>query len=143
MMPPTISRRSLLATAISGPVTWLVNVPFFVHVGRVYSIPGYNELFALCSDLRCPQTIGKACLLALPMSENTRSSLARAILADVELARRNRSASDVLGQAISERSRTDFRDGRVVTVDGWILSLTETRVYALAALLREAHVHVV
>jgi len=44
----------------------------------------------------------------------------------------------MLAQAIKERSRTDFRDGRVVTVDGWILSLTETRVYALAALLNDS-----
>jgi hypothetical protein len=38
-------------------------------------------------------------------------------------------------QAIRERSRVDFRVGKIVTVDGWMLSLTETRVYALAALL--------
>lgn len=141
-MPRTISRRRLVATAISGSVAGLYVLFFAAHVGRVYQIPRYSELFALCSDLRCPQTIGKACLLALPASETARSSLARAILADVELAGRNCSVSNVLGEAISERSRSDFRDGRVITVDGWIFSLTETRVYALAALLAEAHVHV-
>ena len=133
------SRRSLVATAISGTVAWLGEHLSFLTIdaGGAY----HSELIALCSDLRCPGTVGKACLLAFSASESTRSSLARAILADVDRARRNRSASAVLAQAISERSRTDFRDGRVVTVDGWVLSLTETRVYALAALLREAHVH--
>jgi hypothetical protein len=138
MISWTISRRSLVATAISGTAAWLGPYLSFLttDVGRAY----HDELIALCSNLRCPWTVGKACLLALPVVESTRSSLARTILTDVKLARRNHSPSDVFAQAISERSRTDFRDGRVVTVDGWVLSVTETRVYALSALLREAHV---
>jgi len=140
MTPQTISRRSLFATAISGTVAWLGDYlsSVLTGAGPVY----YSELVALCLSLRCPGTVGKACLLAFPASESTQSSLGRAILADVELARRSRSVSDVLAQIIGEQSRTDFRDGRVVNVDGWILSLTETRVYALAALLVEGHVHV-
>ena len=125
MIPRTISRRSLVATAIGGTVAWLGEYLSLLTTGAGCAY--HSELIALCSDLRCPETVGKACLLALPASESTRSSLARTILADVDLARRNRSASAVLAQAISERSRTDFRDGRVVTVDGWVLSLTETR----------------
>ena len=39
-----------------------------------------------------------------------------------------------LAQAIRQRNRDDFATGRIVTIDGWMLSLTETRVYALAAL---------
>lgn len=144
MMPPTISRRGLLAVASTGAMACL---SAFLSLFRGYSEGTSSgtdsDLVALCSDLCCPRTVGKACLLALPASESTRSSLARAILADLRLAQRNHSPSDVFAQAISERSRTDFRGGRVVTVDGWILSLTETRIYALAALLREAHVHVV
>ena len=144
MMPRTISRRSLIATAISGAVAWLGGYVSFLaaHAGCKYSIAGYSELIAVCSDLRCPRTIGKACLLALPAPESTRSSLARTILADVRSVGQNRSLPAVLAQAIRERSRADFREGRVVTVDGWILSLTETRVYALAALLPEPRVPV-
>ena len=82
MIPRTISRRSLVATAISGTVAWLGEYLSFLttDAGCAY----HSELIALCSDLRCPGTVGKACLLALPASESTRSSLARAILADVE-----------------------------------------------------------
>ena len=142
MMLRIISRRSLISTAISGAVAWLGGyVPYLTaHAGCVYSIPGYSELIALCSDLRCPRAIGKACLLALPAPESTRSSLARAILADARTAGQNRSSPDVLAQVVRDRSRADFRAGRVVTVDGWILSLTETRIYALAALLPEPRV---
>ena len=138
MIPRTITRRSLVATAISGSGVRLGGYLSLLTAGAGCAYHG--ELIALCSDLRCPKTVGKACLLAFSASESTRLSLARAILADVALARRNRSDSAVLAQAISERSRTDFRDGRVVTVDGWVLSLTETRVYALAALLPAPHV---
>ena len=140
MISWTISRRSLVATAISGTAARLGEYlsSLTTDAGRAY----HGELIALCSDLRCPWTVGQACLLALPVVESTQSSLARTILADVRLARRNHSPSDGFAQAINERSQTDFRDGRVMTVDGWVLSLTETRIYALTALLREAHVHV-
>ena len=85
MMPRPISRRSLVAAAIGGAAAWLGGYVSFlaVRAGRPYSVSGYRELYALCSDLRCPRTIGKACLLALPATEGTRSSLARTILSDV------------------------------------------------------------
>ena len=142
MMPRTISRRSLIATAISGAVAWLGgHVSFLAARARcTYSKAGYSELIAMCSDLRCPRMIGKACLLALPAPESTRTSLTRTILADVRAVGQSHSLRIVLAQAIRERSRADFREGKVVTVDGWILSLTETRVYALAALLPEPEV---
>ena len=39
-----------------------------------------------------------------------------------------------LRRAISRQVRDDFEQGRVAEVDGWILSLTEARLCALAAL---------
>jgi hypothetical protein len=136
MTPRTISRRCLIATAISGSAAWLGG--HTVRGGPTYSV---SELIALCWDLCCPRTIGIACLLALPAPERTRPFLARAVLADVRPTGGNHPQPDMLARAISELSRTDFRDGRVVSVDGWVLSLTETRVYALAALLAEPRVH--
>ena len=35
---------------------------------------------------------------------------------------------------LSSRVRDDFGAGRVLLVDGWVLSETEARIYALAAL---------
>ena len=37
-------------------------------------------------------------------------------------------------RAISEQMREDFAHGRLVDVDGWVLSATEARLYGLAAL---------
>ena len=61
------SRRSLVATAISGTVAWLGEHLSFLttDAGRAY----HSELIALCSDLRCPWTVGKACLLAFQWSK--------------------------------------------------------------------------
>ena len=83
------SRRSLVATAISGTVAWLGEHLSFLttDAGRAY----HGELIALCSDLRCPWNRRQSLPARIPASESTRLSLARAILADVGLARRNHS----------------------------------------------------
>ena len=143
-MPPIMSRRSLVAAAISGVGAWLGNYVLFLTVcaGSTYSQSWYSELVILCSNLRCQETIGKACLRALPASESTYLSLARIIVDDVRFAGQNHRPPYLLAQAIRQRSRDDFREGRVATVDGWILSLTETRVYALAALLPKPYVSI-
>lgn len=137
-MSPTISRRSLLAVASTGAVA---SVGESLAFGWDYSEPKSwatdNDLIALCLDLGCPTTIGKACLLALPPSERGRSSLSSAIRDDAAALRHGRPSPGTLAQSIRERTRADFREGRVLTVNGWILGLTETRLYALAALLPE------
>lgn len=134
-----ISRRSLVVSAIGGALAWVLGYPSFIaaHGDRADSVLGYRELITLCTNLRCPRTIGSACLLALPATERTRFSLSQTILADVKATAGNHRSPRVFAQAIMERSRTDFRDGRAVTVSGWVLSLTEARVYALATLLAE------
>lgn len=44
----------------------------------------------------------------------------------------NHHTSHSLAQAIRRQSREDFRTGQIVKVDGWMLSLTEARLYALS-----------
>ena len=136
MILPPVSRRSMLGTAIRGAGALLGSHVSLVTAQANYSVARHTELIALCSDLRCPGRISEACLLALSPTESRPSSLVRAILADIE--RPVRSATNELAHALMERSRADFRERRVVSVDGWILSLTETRLYALAGLLFDA-----
>jgi hypothetical protein len=112
-------------------------VPFLAaRGGRVRATAGHDGLAALCSDLRCPGALGKSCLRALPAVGTSPEQLERLILADMPEAG-NRSAMG-LRHYLRAQSRRDFRDGRIVTVGGWMLSLTETRLYALAALLTNA-----
>ena len=141
MLRAMLSRRGLIATAIGGAAAWLGHVSFLASLGRrAGSMSDDRALAELCADLGYPDTIGKACLAALPATEASRASLARAILEDVRSAGAAGAPARPLAQAIRDRSREDFRDGRIVTVDGWMLSLTETRVYALAALLPQQRV---
>jgi hypothetical protein len=129
-------RRGLIATAIGGGVAWISGNAALLAVGgrRRRSAISPGGLAALFSELCYSGIIGNACLEALPVTENSRDALTRAILGDMWEVDRGYSSARALARSIMERSRNDFRDGRVVSVDGWMLSLTETRVYALAAL---------
>jgi hypothetical protein len=125
----------LLATAIGGGAAWLIGgVSFPVNFrGQVASMSGSRTFAAFLAGLGYSRTIGEACLKALPAVEASKGCLTRAIFGD--MLDGGGGCWSALAQAIRERSRDDFRDGRIVTVDGWMLSLTETRLYALAALL--------
>jgi hypothetical protein len=46
-------------------------------------------------------------------------------------------SKEALRHRIANQVRLDFAQGAVVSVDGWLLSLTEARVYALVALNSE------
>jgi hypothetical protein len=89
-------------------------------------------LLSLFGDLKSASAIGSACLNYLPTS--TAEQLANEILAiascDAE-AMKNREA---LRRQIINRVRGDFAKGAIISVDGWLLSLTEARVYALVTL---------
>lgn len=93
-------------------------------------------LAAFCSALPCSDAIGEACLRALPVSEASPEELAWLILADLSTSACGGVTSVVaLRRSLKERSQGDFGRGRIVNVDGWMLSLTETRIYAFSALL--------
>jgi hypothetical protein len=132
-----LRRRSLIAAAMAGGAAWLGgHLPLLATSGDRGSLAGDPEaLLAWCSRLSQPQTLGKACLEALPAIETSIAGLTRLVLDGVEAADGDRRSARALAQAVRDRSRDDFREGRIVNVDGWMLSLTETRVYALAGLL--------
>lgn len=136
-----LNRRCLFVTASGAGAAWLGAHRWsaIASRGRSRSMVGVEMVAAACSGWRYPETIGKACLAALPAVEASKVSLARMLLGDVQAAGGDCSSARALAQAIRELSRDDFRCGRIVTVDGWMLSLTETRVYALAALLPQSH----
>ena len=97
---------------------------------------GLGALAALCSELRCPGRIAEACLRALPPADASPQKLTQLILAGLPFAA---DASPL--SVVREQSRVEFRDNKIIAVEGWILSVTETRVYALTALLSETKRH--
>lgn len=136
-MSPTISRRNLLAVASTGAMGCVGEFLSFIRDSKPKSRETESDLIALCSELGCPQPIGKACLLALPPSERVLSSLSSALRGHNSASGQGCPSPSALAQSISERSRADFQEGRVLSVNGWILALTEVRLYSLAALVPE------
>jgi hypothetical protein len=132
-----LNRRGLIAAASSAGAAWLSGYLWFLVAsrGRSRSMLDDDTFATLCSGWQYSKMIGKACLAALPTMEPSKGSLTRMILGDVKAAGMDFLSASALAYAIRELSRDDFRCGRIVTVDGWMLSLTETRAYALAALL--------
>jgi hypothetical protein len=75
----------LVATASSGGAAWISRHATFPVAcgGRIRSMISSDRLVALCSELSYTETIGDACLKALPAIEKSKESLTRAILGDM------------------------------------------------------------
>jgi hypothetical protein len=155
---PAVSRRRLLLAATIGSAFAAAAAAFGQRVGRppaggdAGAAAGFDDaaLFAFCTAAAAAaaagssggrRRIGEACLRALPAAERSAGRLSQLILDDLAARRADSGPPsppppppDALRQAISERSRSDFCDGRIISVDGWLFSLTEARVYAFAAL---------
>jgi hypothetical protein len=136
-----LRRRSLIATAISGGAIWLGGCVPLLEASRDQAALTSDSggLLAWCSRSSFPQALGKACLEALPAIETSIAGLTRLILDGMWATGGDHWSTRALAQTVRERSRTDFSEGRIVNVDGWMLSLTETRIYALGALLSQPH----
>ena len=135
-----LSRRNLMGGIGGAGVVWLGARAWLPagSGGRALAPHGCGALFAVCSELCCPDVIGLACLRALSADSGSIEKLAQLILRDLSAAGADCLSASALRRAVKVRSSNDFHDGRIATVDGWLLSLTETRVYALAMLLAAA-----
>lgn len=127
-----LHRRTLIGIAAGGVTAWLGM--------RGASLGGHRQseyaaLAALCTALNCPEEVCTACRAALLQTQRSAAALVRELTADLRIASGGRSPKRDLAQAARRQSREDFLAGRVVAVDGWMLSLTEVRLYALAGLL--------
>lgn len=131
MPRPLPSRRDLIAAAALLAIPAARATPGH----RIAALPGCGILAGLCAELNCPESIRRACLRALPAGEAAPARLAAALLGGPAPAGADRTAAAALRHRVRELSRQDFASGRIAQVDGWMLSLTETRLYALSALL--------
>jgi hypothetical protein len=125
------SRRDLIAATLAVGLYPQGRAP-----ADVATEPWHAALAAVCGNLPPVAAIGRACRRALPPAVGTPERLTGLILTDLPAA--NRGSAPALAETLRARSRLDFRRGRIVSVDGWMLSLTEVRLYALAGLLRQS-----
>ena len=97
--------------------------------------PRYDALVALCLELSCPRKLGDACIGALSPPEISSERLLEKILASLPKCAGNCRTASSLRPFVRDLVRDDFRRNNTVVVNGWIFSLTETRIYAFASSL--------
>jgi hypothetical protein len=128
---PLTRRRFLLLGAVTGAGLGLLRLPFRPDLTE----PAEQRLARLFAHLDSAQTVGQEYLSAVPAEAGARTL--------VELVTRgmpNRSGmlraatEDELRAFFALRVSEDFARQRTVDLSGWILSLTEARLCALAAL---------
>jgi hypothetical protein len=97
-------------------------------------VTAHSALVTLLENPRDAYAIGLAYLRILSPDERSADYLVKETLTSVSLATRTPRGLRMIGRLVNQRMRRDFAEGAVVAVDRWILSVTEARLYALAAL---------
>jgi hypothetical protein len=139
-----LSRRGflLLAGSVGGAVLGLRGQLWFASVWGEQETSLHSRLIALFKHQQSARVIGNAYLRQHP-EEAALSLLLKNVIAATPAdgfgrgfdADRLRTADEgELREAIERRVRQDFAGDSVVKVDGWILSVTEARLCALAAM---------
>jgi hypothetical protein len=99
--------------------------------------PNGSLLYTLFPDLRHANALSRACLRFFPTTVSPDRLYASIVPAD-RAAIKNATAIAELRRSIRRRVRRDFDVDDIVQVDGWMLSITELRLYALAGLIAPA-----
>ncbi len=133
-----ISRRDVLKRLAVGGL--LAHVPAFPAWASAPArgAPLAKRLAGLFSNLDSAAEVGRR-YLALG-AEPANTSLLAARVAGGRAAYLRLCAADGRGlrTLLAQQQRRDFASGRTVSIDGWVLSLTEARLCAIAALVRSS-----
>jgi hypothetical protein len=129
--PRRLSRRTvnaLLASAVAWPRSAAVE-PALRHPKSLQS-----EFLSLFGNPKNAHAIGALCLKSLPLDQSSPQQLMDAVLAAAACDTETMKTNQAVGRRIANQVRREFARGTVIRVDGWLLSLTEARLYALVAL---------
>lgn len=130
------SRRETLAGGMLSAIA--ASGAGWVAAGAAMSAtPNSSLLFTLFPDLRHARTLSRACLRFFPTTVSADRLCAWIVPADRSDIEK---AATIAGlrHSIRQRVRRDFDVGDTVQVNGWVLSITELRLYAAAALIAPA-----
>jgi hypothetical protein len=132
--PGGLSRRSVNAFLASA-VVWPCNrAGSQLAPNQPEPLTPQHMLLSLFGNPRSASEIGAACLKSLPPDQNSRQQLTNTILGAAGCDIETMKARQAVKRRIANQVRYDFAEGIVISVDGWLLSLTEARLYALVAL---------
>lgn len=138
MSDTTIDRRKFISNLFSLGGIAVLSTPqrslAWVSTQAGLNRPGL-PLTQLIRQQESARVIGRAYLEAVP-AEGNALQLSDTLLESLNLNTENAAAlaPEQLHQRLLERVRADFRDGRTIKLQGWILSRTEARLMALIAL---------
>lgn len=127
-----LSRRVVVGFLASAAV-WPV-VPPMVSLQTSLSTSLQCMLLSFFGNLRGVRKIGVTCLNSLPHGESTLQRLTKEVSAVTLKNTKTIKSKDEMRLRIVDQVRHDFAQGAIIEVDGWLLSLTEARVYALVSL---------
>lgn len=136
-----LDRRRFLTAALAG--VGLLALRSMPLPGRLApaGTPAFPaaRLATLFAHAPSTHAIGRVYLRQVP-AEGDVPTLARLIAASLSTgpAALARMSDAALRHGIAQRIRQDFADGRIVDVDGWLLSVTEARLYAVTTLVGAA-----
>jgi hypothetical protein len=132
-----MARRRFLAVAAGtvGGLAFVGSHPWRVLVSVVPPSPA-ARLVSLFAHRDSARALGRVVLRTTRMSRSV-PRLVNEVARGIEGGRgtMGRASDAELRDALAKSIRQDFAEDRIVTVDGWILSITETRLYALADLV--------
>ena len=127
------SRRNVIKVSLQLGVFGAVESLFLAGTRVADGNAAMRNLASLCTELNCSTSIAKACCEKLGVGEYTFLQLSTLILDDLSSNGMDCSSFSAIVGSLREKSRQDFARAETVSVDGWILSLTEARTYALTA----------
>jgi hypothetical protein len=133
----SITRRRLTLAGISiglfGCISAYARAPFnWASPGET---PAYRVLASLSEDWRRARSVGRAYLEMIGCAEASPGRLMAMIFPESSSPDVIPNSAREIREMVNDHVRREFSEGSVVTVDGWILAITEARIYALAALL--------
>jgi hypothetical protein len=127
--------NALLAIALAWPASG--TVPSLMPKQADPQDPLQRLLMSIFRSRRSACAIGRACLNSLPKEEKAGCNIWNKIFADALCETEPIKSRETMRRRIANQVRRDFANGAIVDVDGWLLSVTEARVYALVALCSE------
>jgi len=130
----TLSRRTASAV-LAGAIAWPYLGASAQQVPTEATNAAHDLLLSVFEDPKSACEIGTACLKLMVEGANAAEQLVNAIVGAPEYDHEVLCNTQALKQRITNRVRRDFTEGAVVNADGWVLSVTEARLYALAALV--------
>jgi hypothetical protein len=130
-----LSRRHFLALGVAFAAPLLPGIARLVPLAGRTADPTTAALLARVADLPASaRPVGRAYLAAAPGEANVQSLCTCIVDLLPAGSLTDEADAEEVRVALSALVRDDFRAQRVVVVEGWILSVTEARLYGLAAL---------